>query len=194
MRHRVKKLKLGRRSAHVRSLLANQVSSLILEGQIKTTVEKAKASRRLADKMVTLAKKGSLADRRRAIAKIRNKDAVAKLFAEANETFASRNGGYTRIIRLGTRRGDAAEMCILQWVTNEVETSPKTKVDTKTVVTEEESAVEEVSSETVTEVEETEQANAETESEEASVEQGEDSTSVEEASTDTISEENSEEK
>ena len=160
MRHRVRKVKLGRRSAHVRSLLANQVSSLILEGQIKTTVEKAKASRRLAEKVVTLAKKGSLADRRRAIAKIRNKDAVSKLFREVEETFGNRNGGYTRIMRLGVRRGDAAEMCILQWVTEDVSSKPKADAPAKI---EEAPEVEEATAEVEEATAEAEEATAEVE-------------------------------
>lgn len=126
MRHLKDTLKLGRREGHRKALLANQVSSLVLSGQIKTTVEKAKATKRLAERMVTLAKKGTLHHRRLAIARIRNQEAVRKLFNEIAANFADRKGGYTRIIRLGTRRGDAAETCLLQWV-NETYTPPKKK-------------------------------------------------------------------
>jgi len=104
-------------------MLANQVSSLILCGEIRTTVVKAKASKRLAEKIITLAKKGDLHHRRLAISLIGNNDAVKKAFAEVAPKFAERKGGYTRIMRLGQRRGDAAEICILQWV--EEELSPK---------------------------------------------------------------------
>jgi large subunit ribosomal protein L17 len=99
------------------------VCSLIYEGQICTTVVKAKETRRLAEKMVTLGKKGDLHRRRLAISKLRDKDAVAALFSEIAPRYASRDGGYTRIIRLDSRRGDGAEMCILQWVEEEI--SPK---------------------------------------------------------------------
>jgi large subunit ribosomal protein L17 len=116
MRHRKREFKVGRRSDHVRSMLANQVCSLITEEQIQTTVVKAKETRRLAEKMITLGKKGTLHHRREAISKLRDKDAVAKLFADVAPRYMDREGGYTRIIRLGTRRGDAAEVCILQWV------------------------------------------------------------------------------
>ena len=123
MRHRKHTFKIGRSGAHRKALLANQVCSLITEGAIKTTVVKAKETRRFADRMVTLGKKGDLHHRRLAISKLRDKDAVARLFAEVAPKFANRDGGYTRIIRIGTRIGDAAEMCILQWV--EAENSPK---------------------------------------------------------------------
>ena len=123
MRHRKHTFKIGRSGAHRKALLANQVCSLIAEGEIKTTVVKAKETRRLADKMVTLGKKGTLHHRRQAISKLRDKDAVAALFAEVAPKFANRDGGYTRIIRIGNRIGDAAEMCILQWV--EEESAPK---------------------------------------------------------------------
>ena len=123
MRHRKHTFKIGRSGAHRKALLANQVCSLITEGSIKTTVVKAKETRRFADRMVTLGKKGDLHHRRLAIAKLRNKDAVAQLFSEVAPKFSNRDGGYTRIIRLGNRIGDAAEMCILQWV--EEENSPK---------------------------------------------------------------------
>ena len=135
MRHRKHTFKIGRSGAHRKALLANQVCSLIAEGEIKTTVVKAKETRRLADKMVTLAKKGTLHHRRQAISKLRDKDAVAALFAEVAPRFANRDGGYTRIIRIGNRIGDAAEMCILQWVEEESapKSSPKKKsTDKKT--------------------------------------------------------------
>ena len=123
MRHRKHTFKIGRSGAHRKALLANQVCSLITEGEIKTTIVKAKETRRFADRMVTLGKKGDLHHRRLAIAKLRDRDAVAQLFSEVAPKFANRDGGYTRIIRIGTRIGDAAEMCILQWV--EAENKPK---------------------------------------------------------------------
>jgi large subunit ribosomal protein L17 len=127
MRHRKYSFKIGRTSAHRKALLANQASSLILTNEIRTTVVKAKETRRVAEKMVTLAKKGTLHCRRRAISKLRDKDAVRILFNDIAPKYMDRNGGYTRIIRLGRRLGDAAEMCILQWVEETLPTKKSNK-------------------------------------------------------------------
>lgn len=116
MRHRVKKIKLGRRGAHRDSMLANMVCSLIVERRIKTTLTKAKVVAPLAEKMVTLGKKGTLASRRQAIAKLKQEAAVKVLFDEIAPGFAERAGGYTRITKLGPRMSDASEMAILEWV------------------------------------------------------------------------------
>ena len=116
MRHRVHTFKIGRTGAHRRAMLANMVNSLFLNGQIETTVVKAKEARRVAEKMVTLGKKGDLHHRRLAISTLRKADMVAKLFAEIAPAYAGRQGGYTSIIKLGKRRGDACEMCILKFV------------------------------------------------------------------------------
>ena len=116
MRHQKKTIKLGRTAAHRKALLANQVCSLIEHQRIKTTLAKAKAVRPLAEKMVTLGKKGSLHARRTALAVLRQKDAVKKLFDDIAPRSASRNGGYTRIIKLGQRRSDAAPVAFLEWV------------------------------------------------------------------------------
>lgn len=127
MRHKKHTFKIGRTSAHRKALLANQVCSLILSKKISTTLVKAKETKRVAEKMITLAKSGTLHDRRRAISKLHNTDAVKILFDEIAPLFKDRNGGYTRIIQLGQRIGDAAEVCILQWV----ESSETSKVDEK---------------------------------------------------------------
>ena len=116
MRHRKHTFKIGRTGSHRRALLANMVSSLIEHGEIKTTVVKAKEARIFAERLVTMAKSGTLHHRRLAIARLRNVEAVRKLFAEIAPTYAERNGGYTRIIKLGRRQGDAAEMCLFQFV------------------------------------------------------------------------------
>ncbi len=131
MRHRKHTFKIGRSGAHRRAMLANMVSSLILEekGEIKTTITKAKEARRFAEKMVTRGKKGDLHSRRIAISKLRNKEAVSYLFSDLAPRYADRNGGYTRIIKLGRRKGDAAEMCILQWVGAELKKSAPAKVE-----------------------------------------------------------------
>ena len=113
MRHKKAGVKLSRSSSHRKAMFRNMVTSLIKHGQIKTTVIKAKELRRWADKMVTLAKRGDLHARRQALAVIREKDVVHKLFAEADEKFGNRNGGYTRIIKLGNRKSDAAPMAII---------------------------------------------------------------------------------
>ena len=116
MRHRVHTFKIGRTGAHRRAMLANMVSSLIEHGQITTSLVKAREARRVAEKMVTLGKKGDLHHRRLAISTLRKPDMVAKLFAEIAPAYEGRQGGYTSIIKLGKRRGDACEMCILKCV------------------------------------------------------------------------------
>jgi large subunit ribosomal protein L17 len=115
MRHQKKRMKLGRTADHRRALLANQVCSLIAHQRIKTTLAKAKAARPLAEKMVTLGKNGSLHARRMAFATLRQKDAVKKLFDDIAPRSTSRNGGYTRIVRLGQRKSDSASMAFLEW-------------------------------------------------------------------------------
>lgn len=116
MRHLKKTVKLGRHGAHRDAMLANQVCSLILERRIKTTLVKTKAVRTIAEKMVTLGKKGDLAARRKALAALKNPDAVKTLFGEIAPVFAERAGGYTRITKLGPRLSDASEMAIIEWV------------------------------------------------------------------------------
>ena len=116
MRHRKKTVKLGRTSAHRNELLANLVCGLIEHRRIKTTVSKAKAARSLAEKMVTLGKKGTLAARRQAIATLKQEGLVRVLFDEIAPGFESRAGGYTRILKLGRRMSDSSEMALLEWV------------------------------------------------------------------------------
>jgi len=116
MRHQKKTIRLGRTAEHRRALLANQVCSLIEHQRIKTTLAKAKAVRPLAEKMVTLGKNGSLHARRTALAVLRQKNAVKKLFDEVAPRSTSRNGGYTRIVKLGQRKSDSASMAFIEWV------------------------------------------------------------------------------
>jgi large subunit ribosomal protein L17 len=116
VRHQKKTIKLGRKAEHRKALLANQVCSLIEHHRIKTTLAKAKAVRPLAEKMVTLGKKSSLHARRTAFAVLRQKDAVKKLFDDIAPRSAERNGGYTRIVKLGQRKSDAAPVAYLEWV------------------------------------------------------------------------------
>ena len=108
--------KLGRNAGYRRALLRGQVTSLVLHGQIETTVAKAKTIKPLADKMVTLGKRGDLAARRQAARYLLDPVAVQKLFDDVAPKMAERNGGYTRIVKTGVRRGDAAPMAIIEWV------------------------------------------------------------------------------
>ena len=116
MRHQNKTIKLGRTAAHRKAMLANQVCSLIEHERIKTTLAKAKAVRPLAEKMVTLGKNGSLHARRTALAVLRQKNAVKKLFENIAPRSPDRKGGYTRIIRLGQRKSDSASVAFIEWV------------------------------------------------------------------------------
>ncbi len=129
MRHRVAHRKLGRTTEHRLSLLRNLTASLILsaKGRIRTTLVKAKELRPFAEKLVTLGKKDTLHARRRALAIIPRKDAVAKLFNEISPRFAERPGGYTRILKLGTRRGDGAEMAFIEFVDYEFSSTKEAK-------------------------------------------------------------------
>jgi len=116
MRHQKKTVKLGRKAEHRKALLANQVCNLIEHQRIKTTLAKAKAVRPLAEQMVTLGKNGSIHARRTAFSTLRHKDAVKKLFDEIAPRSTDRNGGYTRIVRLGQRKSDSASMAFIEWV------------------------------------------------------------------------------
>jgi large subunit ribosomal protein L17 len=116
MRHRRAGKKLGRDSAHRRALYSNLAGALIEHGRIKTTVAKAKAVKPFAEQMITLGKRGDLHARRLALAELRSQDVVHLLFAEVAPRFADRPGGYTRIVKLGPRNGDAAEMVYLELV------------------------------------------------------------------------------
>ena len=116
MRHQKKTVKLGRKEGHRKSLLANLVVSLIEHSRIKTTLAKAKAIKPLAEKVVTIGKKNTLHARRTAKAVLRQDDAVKKLFADVAPRAANRHGGYTRIIKLGMRKSDAAPMAFIEWV------------------------------------------------------------------------------
>ena len=116
MRHQKKTVRLGRKAEHRKALLANQICNLIEHQRIKTTLTKAKAVRPLAEKMVTLGKNGSIHARRTAFSTLRHKDAVKKLFDEIAPRSTERNGGYTRIVRLGQRKSDSASMALIEWV------------------------------------------------------------------------------
>ncbi|MFN3505143.1 MAG: 50S ribosomal protein L17 [Caldimicrobium sp.] len=116
MRHRKLSRRLTSTTEHRLALLRNQVRDLLKHGRITTTLAKAKELRRYADRMITLAKKGDLAARRRALAFIQDKDVVRKLFSELREKYLDRPGGYTRIIKVGQRRGDGSHIAIIELV------------------------------------------------------------------------------
>jgi len=132
MRHQKKTIKLGRTADHRRALLANQVCALIQHQRIKTTLAKAKAVRPLAERMVTLGKNGSIHARRRALAVLRQKNIVKKLFDDIAQRSAERNGGYTRIVKLGARKSDSARMAFIEWVDAEHVAEEKPKKEKKT--------------------------------------------------------------
>ncbi|MDC0050238.1 50S ribosomal protein L17 [Verrucomicrobia bacterium] len=217
MRHRKRTAKLGRTSEHRTALLANLVCSLIKHRRIRTTLAKAKAARVVADKMVTLGKKGqetnsSIQCRRLVAARLQqqprhhfakrngvsgkvrrdewrqNEDVVRILFEDIAPGFAERSGGYTRVIKLGRRRGDAAEMAILEWVKDgdtpvrESKKAPKSKAEAVAEEVVEESTTdeptEEASTEEVAEKAVTEESMEEVASEET--ETGEEETEVSE--------------
>ena len=117
MRHQRVAKKFGRSTKHRKMLMRGLVTNLILAESIKTTLPKAKEARKDADRIVTVAKKGDLAARRLAASRLVEPKAVQKLFDKIAPAMKDRKGGYTRIVKLVTRKGDAAEMCVLQWVT-----------------------------------------------------------------------------
>jgi len=146
MRHRKHSNQLGVKKEHREALLANLSTALITHGKIKTTLKKAKALRPFVEKVITLAKKGSLHNRRLAISRVRDTGAVHELFEEKVEQFRDRNGGYTRIYKLGTRRGDAAEMALIELIDADDEgygkkSKPKSKAKKKAKAAVEETAV-----------------------------------------------------
>ena len=131
MRHGIAGRKLSRTSSHRKAMFANLATSLLEHGQIKTTVAKAKDLRRVVEPIITKAKKGDLAARREVMKTITNKEVVSKLFDEIAPSFAKRPGGYTRVLKAGFRKGDAADMAII-----ELTEKPKTKTASEPKATE----------------------------------------------------------
>ncbi len=117
MRHKRLNKKFGRSPEHREQLMRMLCAALIIHGKIKTTLKKAKQARKDAEKLVTLARKDTLAARRLAAARLRSPEATKKLFDTVVKSQEGRNGGYTRITKIGARRGDATEMCVLEWTT-----------------------------------------------------------------------------
>ncbi len=127
MRHRIRGRKLRRPTAHRMAMLRNLVTSFLEKERVRTTLAKAKEARPLAEKMITLAKKGTLAARRRALAFVRKESVVTKLFDELGPRFAERPGGYSRIVKLGPRSGDGAIMAMLELIGSEYKKKEKKK-------------------------------------------------------------------
>ena len=119
--------KLGRTTAHRKAMLRGMVTLLLKNGQIETTLTRAKEVRSMAEKMITLGKKNTLASRRAALAYITDENVVSKLFNEIAPTYENRNGGYTQIFKLGARRGDAAEMAIVRLIKEDAATPVEEK-------------------------------------------------------------------
>lgn len=132
MRHLKRTAKLGRTGEHRNAMLANLVCSLIKHKRITTSLAKAKAARSVAEKMVTLGKHGRLHDRRLAAARLHQEDAVKILFNEIAPAQKDRRGGYTRIVRLDQRQGDAGQRAILEWVDMPIVTQTETEAETET--------------------------------------------------------------
>src|SRR3712207_3931456 len=124
MRHHRSGKKLGRDSAHRRALYANLAGALIEHGRIKTTEAKAKAVKPIAEQMITLGRRGDLHARRQALSFLRSQDVVHKLFSDVGPRFADRPGGYSRIVKLGPRAGDSAQMVYLELVDFVPDTAP----------------------------------------------------------------------
>ena len=116
MRHQKAGKKLGRDASHRKALYSNLAGSLIIHGRVKTTVAKAKAVRPIAEKMITLGRRGDIHARRQALAYLRSQEVVHQLFAEVAPRYADRPGGYTRIVKIGPRPGDSAPMAYLEFV------------------------------------------------------------------------------
>lgn len=125
MRHGIAHRKLNRTQSHRKAMFANMAASLITHEQIVTTLPKAKELKPIMDKLVTLAKKGDLASRRRAMSKVRDEDAVAKLFAVMGERYKDRDGGYTRVLKAGFRHGDNAPRAVIELVDRDPEAKGK---------------------------------------------------------------------
>jgi large subunit ribosomal protein L17 len=125
MRHRNAGFKLGRNTSHRRAMLRNLVTSIILNDRVETTITKCKATRPIVEKMITLGKKGTVHTRRQAAAYLMTPEAVDRLFNVVSPRYSTRPGGYLRIVRIGARQGDAAEMAIIELLGAEQELNEK---------------------------------------------------------------------
>ncbi len=136
MRHGKRGRKLGRTASHKKAMLNNMATSLFDNGKVRTTLPKAKELRGVAERLISFAKRGDLHARRQVLRRIQNKVVLTKLFEEIGPSFADRSGGYTRILKLGPRRGDSSELCLIELVvddtiseTDDVETESDTAAE-----------------------------------------------------------------
>ena len=143
MRHGKRGRKLGRTASHKKAMLNNMATSLFANGKVRTTLPKAKELRGVAERLISFAKRGDLHARRQVLRRIQNKVVLTKLFEEIGPSFADRSGGYTRIFKLGPRRGDSSELCLIELVvdgaiseTDDVETESDTSAEEGEVVAE----------------------------------------------------------
>jgi len=139
MRHKVGQRKLHRTTSHRLAMLNNMITSLLEHEAIKTTLPKAKEARRLAERVITLGKRGGVANVRLAARMVKDRKVLQKVFSEYKDRYASRPGGYTRIVRLGFRRGDAAEMALLELVDRPAKPAKVTEEAPEAEATEEQS-------------------------------------------------------
>ena len=147
MRHGKRGRKLNRTASHKKAMLNNMATSLFDNGKVRTTLPKAKELRGVAERLISFAKRGDLHARRQVLRRIQNKVVLTKLFEEIGPSFADRSGGYTRILKLGPRRGDSSELCLIELVvdgaiseTDDVETEPDTSAEKEEVVEEKKDA------------------------------------------------------
>ena len=143
MRHGKRGRKLGRTASHKKAMLNNMATSLFDNGKVRTTLPKAKELRSVAERLISFAKRGDLHARRQVLRRIQNKVVLTKLFEEIGPSFADRSGGYTRILKLGPRRGDSSELCLIELVSDDAITESDAEETESDASAEEEEVVEE---------------------------------------------------
>ena len=143
MRHGKRGRKLNRTASHKKAMLNNMATSLFDNGKVRTTLPKAKELRGVAERLISFAKRGDLHARRQVLRRIQNKVVLTKLFEEIGPSFADRGGGYTRILKLGPRRGDSSELCLIELVSDDAITESDVEETESDASTEEEEVVEE---------------------------------------------------
>lgn len=143
MRHGKRGRKLGRTASHKKAMLNNMATSLFDNGKVRTTLPKAKELRSVAERLISFAKRGDLHARRQVLRRIQNKVVLTKLFEEIGPLFADRGGGYTRILKLGPRRGDSSELCLIELVSDDAITESDVEETESDASAEEEEVVEE---------------------------------------------------
>ena len=143
MRHGKRGRKLGRTASHKKAMLNNMATSLFTNGKVRTTLPKAKELRGVAERLISFAKRGDLHARRQVLRRIQNKVVLTKLFDEIGPSYADRSGGYTRILKLGPRRGDSSELCLIELVSDDAITESDVEETESDASAEEEEVAEE---------------------------------------------------